>query len=68
MIAQVLNREWVRQQLEDVEQYLSSPATDRRRGATGGMDVSPDDLEEALVYGAPHTWTRGRRIERAVWL
>jgi hypothetical protein len=51
MIAQVLNRQWVREQLEEVERYLSSSeAVERRRGPLTAAEVGPEDLEEALVH------------------
>jgi len=51
MIAQVLNRQWVREQLEDVERYLSSPEVARRRtGAPIAAEVEPDELNETLVH------------------
>src|SRR5262249_52959412 len=49
LIAQVLNRDFVLQQLEDVRDYLSTAATyDRRRGAEEGPELSPEDAAEAL--------------------
>ena len=53
MISQVLNREFVRQALEQVEEYLSTPPGQRRRGAPlhpDAQDLVQDDYDEALVH------------------
>jgi hypothetical protein len=54
MIAQVLNREFVRQALEQVEAYLSeAPAAERREALPGpaeAAELSPDDYQEALAH------------------
>ena len=53
MISQVMNRQFVREALEEIEQYLSEPR-DGRRGAPAGpveaAELSADDYDEALAY------------------
>jgi hypothetical protein len=49
LIAQVLNRDFVLKQLEDVRDYLTTAATDdRRRGSEEGPELSPEDAAQAL--------------------
>lgn len=48
MIAQVLNREFVLERLEEVRNYLRSAAEDRRRGTGEGPEIEPEDAAVAL--------------------
>ena len=56
MIAQVLNRDFVLEQLREVQDFLSSPQTSERRtaGAAGdeGPEIDPQDAEEARALAA----------------
>jgi hypothetical protein len=56
VIAQVLNRDFVLEQLREVQDFLSSPQTSERRSAgaadTGGPELDPADAAEASALAS----------------
>ena len=53
MIAQVLNRDFVLEQLREVQDFLSSPpAEERRTAGEGGPELDPEDAAEARALAS----------------